>query len=143
MSTMQRESNVFGTVRLLAIVFLAYAIFIPLIGIIMSSPSVPSSEGLFLFSLVLMIMMPIDLFLVYIFYQLLGKRTTATNIPGIAAILFVLGSSPSIYGFIVAFTNSALKTTGALTGLSFGLVGMFIAWVLVNRLWESIGSESS
>ncbi len=85
--------------------------------------------------------MPLELCLVYIFYRLLGKRTNAENIPGIAALLFMTGTIPSIYGFIIGFTDPLSRIPGVLLGLTFGLSGLFLAWILINRLWDSIDSD--
>jgi len=108
----------------------------------MPSPDLPPTEGPSPLSLIMMVLMPMELLLVYILSRLLGKRTTPKNITGNAALLFATGIGPSIYGFVIAFSDPVLRIPGALMGLSFGLAGLFLAWMLINRIWDAITLES-
>ena len=143
MNTIQPKNNGFRSVRILVIPFLACAIILPLLAIIGPLPDSPPPSGQSIISLIMIILMPLELALVYIFYRLLGKKTNAQNIPGIAALLFMTGTIPSIYGFIIGFTDPFLRMPGVLLGLIFGLSGLFLAWTLINRIWDSINSDTS
>ncbi|MFW9953726.1 MAG: hypothetical protein ACFFD3_04155 [Candidatus Thorarchaeota archaeon] len=142
MTSMSQEANGFRIVRLLAILFLANAIILPLLVIILPLPDLPPATTPSIMSLIMMILMPLELFLVYILYQLLGKKTNTKNIPGIAALLFVTGTIPSVYGFAIGFTDPSFRFLGAFMGLVFGLSGMFLAWKLINRVWDSINADT-
>ncbi|MFW9848764.1 MAG: hypothetical protein ACFFF4_06470 [Candidatus Thorarchaeota archaeon] len=138
---MGSKAHGFRSVRILAIITLADAIILPLIAIVLPLPDSPPPTGQSIISLIMMILMPLELILVYIFYQLLGKKTNTKNLPGIAALLFMTGTIPSIYGFIIGFTDPLLRIAGVLIGLLFGLSGWFLAWILINRIWNSFNSD--
>ena len=143
MSGMEGETSNFVMVRFFGIMYLAFAIMLPLISFMIPSPDDPTVVGPSPLSLVMMVLMPIELLLVYAFYRVLGKRTTPQNITGIAILMFMTGIIPSVYAFLIGFTDPVLRIPGVLMGLSFGLAGVFLGWVLANRIWESIRLESA
>ena len=138
MTTTHNEVDRFRIVRILIAPFLANAIISPFLIIILPLPAPPPSTAVSFMSLVMMILMPFELVLVYILYRFLEKKTNSENIPGIAALLYMTGTIPSVYGFVIGFTDPIMRTLGVLMGLLFGLTGMFLAWTLINRIWESI-----
>lgn len=137
MDSVYEEHMIPGSVRILAIVFLVYSIFLLFFGFTMPTSDLPPNTIALLFSLLMMCLMPIELILEYVFYLVLAKRTKPENILGIAALLLTVGSVPAIYGFLIGIMDSLLQLPGAIAGLVFSLSGLLLAWTLINKIWES------
>ncbi len=122
--------------RRMGIVFLAYVIGLPLFIIMLESQFAPNT-GPYVLSWVLMLLMPVDILLLYGSYRLFGKRGRFQNIMGPAVLMYVFAITPSIYAFIIGFIDSALRPFAIPLGLMFSLVGLWLALILISRLWDT------
>ncbi|MFX0056045.1 MAG: hypothetical protein ACFFAX_03195 [Promethearchaeota archaeon] len=123
--------------RRIGIVFLAYAIGLPLI-IIALGPQLPPSTGPYMLSWVLMALMPVEILLIYVFYWFFSKSGRSQNIMGPSVLMYTVASTPSIYAFIIGFTDSALSLLAIPLGLMFSLVGLWLASMFISKLWSSL-----
>jgi hypothetical protein len=121
--------------RRIGIVFLAYAIGLPLL-IVALGPQLPTSTGPYVLSWVMMALMPIEILLVYVFYRFFSKRGRFQNIMGPSVLMYVVATIPSIYAFIIGFIDSALGLIAIPLGLMFSLIGLWFASMFISRLWS-------
>ncbi|TET05974.1 MAG: hypothetical protein E3J86_15390 [Candidatus Thorarchaeota archaeon] len=129
--------------RLLGIVFLAYSTVLPFFILIIPESELPVSTGpIEMFSWLMMLLMPIVILLIYVFYRFFGKRSELDNIMGPAALMYVLALVPSIYAFIIGFIGSDLRFIAIPLGLTFSLVGFWLAWMFLSNLWDAITSSN-
>lgn len=111
--------------RLLGVIFLIYAIAIPiLIALMTTMNSIPTQE-VSIFEWVLLIMMPIDLVIVLTLY-IRFKQTSRIPFMGKTILLYTIGVAPAIYSSILLFLNSFLKNYGIILGMSCSLVSIGI-----------------
>jgi hypothetical protein len=125
-------------VRLTGIVFLAYAIVIPCIILLIPESEFSVNTGPFVFSWLLMFLMPLEILLVYIIYRSFSRRAGTYNLMGPAALMYAVAIAPSIYAFIIGFVDSALRYIAILPGLLFSISGFWLASMLLSRLGETI-----
>jgi hypothetical protein len=129
--------------RLLGIVYLVFAIVLPFIILLIPESELPVSTGPSeVFSWVMILLMPIELLLIYVFYRFFRKRSELDNIMGPAILMYVLAIAPSIYAFIIGFIGSALRLIAIPLGLTFSLVGFLLASMFVSTLWDTITSSN-
>ena len=129
--------------RLLGIVYLAFTIMLPFITLLMPESELPDSPGPSeVFSWLLMLLMPIVILLIYVFYRFFGKRSELYDIMGPAALMYMLALVPSIYAFIIGFIGSNLRFIAIPLGLTFSLVGFWLAWMFLSNLWDAITSSN-
>ncbi|MGY5874922.1 MAG: hypothetical protein RTU30_04175 [Candidatus Thorarchaeota archaeon] len=142
MNSLQPKRDPLRKVRFLRIVFLAYALVLPFIILILPQSEIPVSTGPYLFSWLLILLMPVDILLIYVFYRLFGRRTGLDDLVGPAVLMYTPALAPSIYAMIIGFIDSALRYTGILLGLMFSVVGFWIASILLSNLCETIQSSN-
>ena len=123
--------------RRIGIVFLAYAIGLPLL-IIALGPQLQPNAGPYILSWVMMALMPVEILLVYAFYRFFIKRGGFQNIMGPSVLMYMVATIPSIYAFIIGFTDSALGFIAIPLGLMFSLVGLWLASTFISQLWSSL-----
>ena len=129
--------------RLLGIVYLAFTIVLPFIILLIPESELPVSTGpIEVLSWLMMLLMPIVILLIYVFYRFFGKRSELDNIMGPAALMYVLALVPSIYAFIIGFIGSDLRFIAIPLGLTFSLVGFWLAWMFLSNLWDAITSSN-
>ena len=129
--------------RLLGIVYLAFAILLPFVILMIPEAELPVSTGpIEVFSWLMILLMPIEILLIYVSYRFFGKRSELDNIVGPAALMYVLALAPSIYAFIIGFIGSALRFIAMPLGLTFSLVGFLLASMFVSNLWDTITSSN-
>ncbi len=129
--------------RLLGIVFLAYSIVLPFVILLIPDTELPASTGpIEVLSWLLILLMPVELLLLYVFYRHFGKNPELDNIMAPAILLYVFATAPSIYGFVIGFIGSSLRLIAIPLGLSFSLVGFGLAWMFISNLWETITSSN-
>ena len=136
MNSIQSERNPLRSMKLLGRAFLAGSIVLPLMALIVPESEIPASTEPW-FSWLLIIMMPICILLVYVSYRFFGKRVGLNNFEGGAAFMYMFGLTPSIYGTIIGFMDSALRHTAILLGLMFSLVGFGFAFMHLQNLWDN------
>ena len=136
MNSIQSERNPLRSMKLLGRDFLAGSIVLPLMALIVPESEIPASTEPW-FSWLLIIMMPICILLVYVSYRFFGKRVGLNNFEGGAAFMYMFGLTPSIYGTIIGFMDSALRHTAILLGLMFSLVGFGFAFMHLQNLWDN------
>ncbi len=137
MNSMYGEKELPGSVKILTLIYLVYAVFMLFFGLAFPASDIPLTAASLMLSLVLFCLMPFELLLEYVMYRLLEKRTKPENILGIGALLLTLGMFPAIYGFLIGIVASFLQFPGSIAGLVFSLSGLFLAWTLINKTWES------
>jgi hypothetical protein len=129
--------------RVLGIVFLAYAIVLPFVVLLIPESMIPATTGpVEVISWLLIVMMPIELLLIYVFYRHFVKNPKLGNIMAPAILLYIFATAPSIYGFVIGFIGSSLRLIAMPLGLSFSLVGFWLAWMFISNLWETITSSN-
>ena len=141
MNSMQSERHPLRRVKLSVIVFLACSIVLPFITLIVPESEIPASTGPW-FSWLLMIMMPISILLIYASYRFFGKRGGLDNFTSGALLMYIFGTTPSTYGTIIGFTDSALRYIAIPLGLVFSLVGLGFAFRLLPNLWDNTSKPS-
>jgi hypothetical protein len=125
--------------RLLGIVYLASAIVLPFIILLIPESELPVSTGpIEVFSWLMILLMPIEILFIYVSYRFFRKRSELGNIVGPAALMYVLAIAPSIYAFIIGFIGSVLRLVAIPLGLTFSLVGFLLSSMFVSNLWENI-----
>ncbi|MHA1962000.1 MAG: hypothetical protein ACW99U_17475 [Candidatus Thorarchaeota archaeon] len=125
-------------VRLTGIVYLAFAVLLPCITLLMPESEFPVNTGPFWFPWLLMFLMPLETLLIYLFYRFFSKRAGMHNLMGPAILMYMLATTPSIYAFIIGYVDSALRYIAILPGLLFSLGGFWLASMLLSRLSETI-----
>ena len=125
--------------RLLGIIFLIYTIVLPFIVLLIPEDQFPVSTGpIEAFSWLMLFLMPIELLLLYISYRYFRKKTESRNIMGPAVIMYMFAVIPSIYGFIIGFIGSTLRSFAIPLGFTISIIGFGLAWMLISKLWENI-----
>lgn len=130
------DESMMRTARRLGLVFLAYAISLPLLALAFEFHSSPDT-GAVLISWVMIMMMPIETLLVYGSYRFFRKRGRFRNIMGPAIIMYTFGTAPSIYAFIVGFIYPSLRYIASPLGMMFSLVGLWLSLMFTSNLWDS------
>jgi hypothetical protein len=127
------------TVRLMGIIFLAYAIVMPFLIFLIPESALPTGTGsIDITAWLLILLMPIDILLLYASYRYFGKRIRSNNIMGPAILMYMFAVIPSIYSFVIGFLGSSLRSSAIPLGLSFSLVGFGLAWMFISKLWETV-----
>ncbi len=132
------ENNPLRIVKILGMVFFAYAIILLLVALIIPITDAPQTIAPTVLSLVMMALMPVEILLVYAFYRALGNKTKPGNITGLAVLMYIVGVNPAIYALIIGFTDSFSRYFGVIMGLAFSLGGLLFAWILLSRLLENM-----
>ena len=141
MNSLQPKRDPLKNVRFLRIVFLALAIVLPFIFLIIPQNEIPVGTGPYLFSWLLILLMPIVILLIYVFYRFFSKWNRLDDLTGPAYLMYMLGTVPSIYAMIIGFLGSALRYVAIPLGLMFSLVGFWLASMFLSNLWEAIQSS--
>ena len=129
--------------KLIGIAYLVFAIVLPFVVLLIPESELPVSTGpIEVISWLLILLMPLELLLLYAFYRYFGKKSESRNIMGPAILMYVFAIIPSIYGFIIGFIGSSLRIIAIPMGLSFSLVGFWLAWMFISNLWETITSSN-
>lgn len=129
--------------KLIGIAYLVFAIVLPFVVLLIPESELPASTGpIEVISWLLILLMPLELLLLYAFYRYFGKKSESRNIMGPAILMYVFAIVPSIYGFIIGFIGSSLRIIAIPMGLSFSLVGFWLAWMFISNLWETITSSN-
>ena len=137
-STISDNGSQLRKARLLGVVFLAYAIVLPFIILLIPESEFPVSTGpIELFSWLMMLLMPIEILLIYLSYRHFGKRSDLVNIMGPSVLMYTFASVPSIYAFIIGFVGSNLRLIAIPLGLAFSLIGFWLASMYSSKLWET------
>ena len=124
--------------RLLGIIFLAYSIVLPFIILLIPESELPVGTGPSVVSWLMIFLMPIEILLLYVLYRHFGKKPEMNNIMAPAILMYTLAMAPSIYAFVIGFTDPALRLLVIPLGLTFSLVGFLLALMFVSNLWENI-----
>ncbi|MHA1637739.1 MAG: hypothetical protein ACTSUO_03360 [Candidatus Thorarchaeota archaeon] len=139
MSSLQPDEGLPRNVILLGLMYLLYTLVIPILALIMDAPDVPANPGLSFLSWLMLCLMPFEVLLIYIIFRLFSKRTEKIkNLLGPAALMYSLGSAPSIFAFVIGLTNVALRTIAILLGLSLSIAGFGLVFHLLPKLNETI-----
>ena len=138
MNLMQSERDPLRSVKLLGRVFLAFSMVLPLIVLLIPESEIPVSTGPLILSWLMILLMPIEILLIYVVYHFLSKKPRQENFMASAYLMYMIGTIPSIYGTIIAFTDSTLGHTAILLGLMFSLFGLGFAFRLSVNLWDNI-----
>ena len=128
--------------KLLGIVFLAYSIVLPFIILLIPESELPVGTGPSVVSWLMILLMPIEILLIYVFYRHFGKKSKLGNIMGPAVLMYTLATIPSVYAFVIGFTDPALRLIAIPLGLTFSLVGFWLASMFVSNLWDTITSSN-
>jgi hypothetical protein len=125
--------------RLLGIIFLAYAIVLPFVILLLPESELPASTGpIELLSWLMMLLMPIEIFLIHLSYRHFGKKSEMANIMGPSVLMYTFASVPSVYAFVIGFVGSNLRLIAIPLGLVFSFIGFWLALVYSSRLWEKM-----
>ncbi len=81
--------------------------------------------------------MPISILLIYVAYRFFSKRGGLDNFTGGAVLMYMFGITPSTYGTIIEFTDSALRYIAIPLGMVFSLVGLGFSFMLLPNLWDN------
>ena len=137
----ENESSFRNTKRI-GIIFLTYAVVLPFVILIVPESELPVDTGPSILSWLLIIMMPIEILLIYVFYRYFGKRFGLDNFQGLAVLMYVLAVALSIYAFVIGFTDSALRLVAIPLGLMFSLMGFWLTSMFLSSLWETFTSSN-
>ena len=141
-STKPGSESSLRNARRIGFVYLASAIVLPFIILLLPESELPVSTGPSeVFSWLLILLMPIVILLIYVFYRFFRKRSELDNIMSPAVLMYLFATIPSIYATIIGFIGSALRYVAIPLGLMFSLVGFWLASMLVSNLWEAIQSS--
>jgi hypothetical protein len=138
MGSAMSESEISRKVRYLEVFFFLY---LPIIFLFI--PSIPEEDVIqttspTLFSLVLIPLMPFELFLIYVFKRMLLEDAEGRNIIGVAALMYVLAVAPSIYAFLISVLDSFMRYVGMTMGFVFSLVGfIYVRMSLSEQIQDS------
>lgn len=121
--------------RRLGMIFVCYAIALPIIAMLMPESGTPSGPSTI--SLIMICLMPLEILLIYALYLYSRNKTKPLNFIGIAVLMYTLGTAPSIYGFVIGFSDIAFRPIGPMLGLLFSIAGLGISFILSPRLLES------
>ena len=115
--------------RFLGLIFLIYAVAIPILMALMTAVNPIITHDVSILEWVLLIMMPVDLMIVLILFTRF-KQTAKIPFMGKTTILYTIGIAPAIYSSILAFLNSFLKSFGFVLGITCSLVS--VGMVLIS-----------
>ena len=128
--------------RLLGIIFLIYTVVLPFIVLLIPEDEFPASTGpIEAFSWLMILLMPVELLLLYIFYRHFVRKPDLDNIMAPAILMYMFAVIPSIYAFIIGFIGSTLRSFAIPLGFTVSLVGFGLAWMFVSKLWEKSHSS--
>lgn len=130
-------SNLANAKRLVWVFFI-YAIALPFVSFILPESEYPLTEGIVIFSWVVILLMPMDLLLVYVIYWVFGKRERSFNVIGPAVLMFVVATNPSVYAVVSGMVNSTFRYFTAPLGLIFSFVGLLLSLRFVSALGEMV-----
>ena len=138
MSSMQSELSIPRNVKVWALVSFIYIMVFVIFALIIPDSDLPvNTEPIFL-SWVLIILMPVEIFLIYSSYRFFIKRTDQHNLMGPAILMYIFSITPALYGFLIRILDSTLRTLAVPLGLTFSLVGYGLTTMLLPSLNESI-----
>jgi len=141
-STVSFDDSSLGNTNRIRLVFLVYAIVLPLVSLIIPESDLPGNTEPMLLSWVLFVMMPIELLLIYVFFRFFERNTQWESIMGPAILMYMVATIPSIYALIIGFTDSALRLLAIPVGLTFSLTGLLIAAMFVSILGEKVSTSN-
>ena len=128
--TLLRKSRLFGIICFLFPVVCQVLLFIAQVP-----PEYPDLTTM-TFSWLLILLMPVDLALTFVMQRFLERRMKPESFPGLTTLLYTIGITPTIYGLIIAFINSAMGAFGNLLGLVFSYTIIACIWILSPSLLE-------
>jgi len=128
--------------RLFGIIFLAYSVVIPFIILLLPKQELPPNAGISMLSWLMILLMPIELLLLYAFYRYYRNKPDLDNIMGPAILMYMFATIPSVYAFVIGFTNPDLQSLAIPLGLTFSLLGFLFAFRFVSFLWGKITSSN-
>lgn len=138
MNSMKLDSDAqIRRARLLGIIFLAYAIVLPFVILLLPESELPASTGpIELISWLMILLMPIEILLIHVSYRHFGKKSELVNIMGPSVLMYTFASVPSVYAFVIGFVGSNLRLIAIPLGLVFSFIGFWLALMYSSRLWE-------
>lgn len=128
--------------RRMGILFLTYAIVFPFITLIVPEIESPVGTASIMLSWLMMFLMPVEILLIYVLYRFLGNRFGLSNFQGLAVLMYMFAIVPSVYAFVIGFTDSSLRSTAILLGLAFSLTGFSLALRLLSNHWDAITTNN-
>jgi hypothetical protein len=129
--------------RLLGIIFLAYAIVMLFIVVLIPESELPVSTGpIEALSWLMVLLMPIEILLIHLSYRHFGKKSELANIMGPSVLMYTFASVPSVYGFVIGFVGSNLRPIAIPLGLVFTFIGFWLALMYSSNLWEKIKTSN-
>ena len=129
--------------RLWGIIFLAYAIVLLFIVLLIPESQLPVSTGpIEVLSWLMMLLMPIEILLIHLSYRHFGKESELANIMGPSVLMYTFASVPSVYGFVIGFVGSNLRPIAIPLGLVFSFIGFWLALTYSSTLWEKIKTSN-
>lgn len=134
-------SNLANAKRLVWVFFI-YAIALPFVSFILPESEYPLTEGIVIFSWIVILLMPMDLLLVYLIYWISRKRTRPFNVIGPAVLMFAVATTPSVYAVVSGIVNSTFRYFTAPLGLVFSFVGLLLSLRFVSALGEMVANPN-
>lgn len=131
------DDSALRNARRIGLVFVAYAIGLPIMSLVLDAQS-PPSTGSLIISWVLIFMMPFDILLSYASYRFFNKKGRFQNIMGPAVLMYTFGTAPSIYAFVIGFIYSDLRYIAIPLGLMFSIVGLWLVSNFLSRLGDAL-----
>lgn len=132
MDSTMSESEISRKVRYVEVFFLLYLPIIFLFILSIPEADIIHTTSPTLFSLVLISLMPLEMFLIYVFRRMLLQNAEGRNIIGVAALMYMLAIAPAIYAFLISVLDSFMRYAGVTLGLVSSLVGFIYV-----RMWLS------
>jgi hypothetical protein len=129
--------------RRIGVVFAGYAIVLPFVIFLIPESELPVSTGpIEALSWLMILMMPIEILLLYVFYRFFRSKSDLNNIMDAAILMYVFATVPSIYALIIGFIGSAIRLLAIPLGLVFSLIGLWLASMFVSKLGDmSVSSD--
>jgi len=134
---LENEST-FRNTRRMGIVFLTYAIVFPFVTLIVPENELPVGIESTILSWLMIFLMPIEILLIYALYRYSSKRFGLNNFQALAVLMYTFAIAPSIYAFVIGFTDSSLRTVAIPMGLMFSLTGFWLALKLLSNHWDAL-----
>jgi hypothetical protein len=128
----------FRNTRRMGIVFLIYAIVFPFVTLIVPENEVPVGTASIILSWLMIFLMPIETLLIYVLYHYSGKRFGLNNFQALAVLMYIFAIAPSVYAFVIGFTDSSLRSVAIPMGLVFSLIGFWLALKLLSNHWDAL-----
>ncbi|MFX1482744.1 MAG: hypothetical protein ACFFCP_06085 [Promethearchaeota archaeon] len=129
-----------GNAKRLGVVFFVYAIALPFISFILPASENPITWGVTVASWTMILLMPLEILLIYMIYLLIGRRSESYSIMGPAALMYTVGTTPSVHSLVIGFINPTINYLAAPLGLIFSLVGLWLSLRFVSALNERIAA---